>query len=119
MSGLVESTNYTDYWRELTDTICKLVQLTRPITLKRHKQFLEKNGPISNPLESQIKKVLEESFEVVFAESEGNHEHFCEELLDLLFAGTSTIHVSEISDSDIKFAVGFCLAKFQKRGWLF
>ncbi len=114
---LVESTNYTDYWRELTDTICRLVQLTRPITIK-HQNQRSQAGKQDWTLKDQLNKIQEECLEVM--ESDGlDLEHFAEENLDLLFATITQLHKSQLTDQDIKFAVGSCLAKFQKRNWLF
>ena len=117
MNGLVESTNYTDYWRELTDTICKLVQLTRPITVQHQNQRFQE-GKNDWSLKDQLNKIQEECLEVM--ESDGmDLENFAEENLDLLFATLTQLHKSNLSGTNIKFAIGLCLAKFQKRGWLF
>ena len=110
--GLVESSNYHDYWRELTDHICKLVQLTRTITTQLENQ----RGQV--PLYKHISKVVEEALEVQHANTSGTQAEFNEENMDLLFAVLATIHRGDLTDQNIKFAVGTCLTKFHKRGWL-
>lgn len=119
MSGLVvESTNYTDYWRELTDTICKLILLTRPITVQHQNQRTQ-NGEEDWTIKDQLNKVQEECLEIIEADTQSNQKHFAEENLDLLFATITQLHKSQLSNTEIKFAVATCLSKFQKRGWLF
>lgn len=115
---LVESTNYTDYWRELTDTICNLVLLTRPITTKHENQRFKK-GKQDWTIKDQIKKVQEECLEIIEADAQNDQKHFAEENLDLLFATITQLHKSHLTGTEIKFAVETCLAKFQKRNWLF
>ena len=115
---LEEFSNYTDYWRELTETICKLVQLTRPITVQHQNQRAQNGKDSTWPLIDQLKKVPEECLEIMQADARNDQENFNEENLDLLFATLTTLHISNLTDNQIKFAVGLCLAKFHKRGWL-
>ncbi len=118
MSGLVDSTNYIDYWKELTSTICKLVELTRTITTKQQNQRYQA-GKDDWTEEDQLSKVSEECFEIIKANYHQGQNEYAEENLDLLFATLNQLHRSNLTEQQIIFAVGTCLAKFQKRGWLF
>ena len=118
MSELETSSNYHDYWRELTDTICKLIQLTRTITTQHENQRGQLGKEPEWSFIEQLGNVQEECLEIIQADSWGDQKQFAEENLDLLFSTLTTLHKTKLTEQQIKWAVGTCLVKFHKRGWL-
>lgn len=116
---LVDSSNYTEYLDELSDTINKLVEMTRSITTKHENQRAKEGKEPEWSEFDQCSKVAEEAFEVLKANYLEGQKKYGEENLDLLFSTLTQLHKAKLTPMEIKFSIGTCLSKFHKRGWLF
>lgn len=106
----VKIDNLTD---QITDSLWKLVELTRPITDK-HQHDHEGPWPISE----QYLKIHEEVTEASKANSR-NLVGKTEEHLDILFATLTSYHRHNFKKPELRDAVKDIITKFHKRGWLF